>query len=77
MIALQIFLTGPALEYIFQIKQVLLTEETNPLLLLKLNVTFLCTLYGIEVIYLYISCKYLENDYFNKSYEVDYRSSWK
>ena len=52
--ALQIFLTGPALEYIFQIKQVLLTEETNPLLHLKLNVTFFCTLYGSEVIYSFI-----------------------
>ena len=52
--ALQLFITGPAFEYIFHVESAILTEETNLLLSLKLNIQFLCTLYGFEVIYITI-----------------------
>ena len=66
--ALQLFITGPAFEYIFLIEPLVFTEETNTLHSLKLNIQFLCTLYGFEVIYLtiYFMNKYIANDYFNK-----------
>ena len=54
MSALQIFITGPALKYEFVIGNVTLTQETDSFLAMKLNISFLCTLYGTEVILIFI-----------------------
>ena len=57
MSALQIVITGPALKYEFEIGNQTLAKGANSLLTLKLNISFLCTLYGTEVIlinYIYI-----------------------
>ena len=64
MTALQIFIAGPALRYAFEIGNLTLTEGANSLLTLKLNISFLCTLYGTEVLSIYII--YIENDTFNQ-----------
>ena len=53
MSALQILITGPALKYEFEIENQTLTKGANSLLNLKLNISFLCTLYGTEVILIY------------------------